>query len=73
MSKYDDLFDATAPAGTIFADKGALDPLADPEEIHARDAQERALATILNRVSTPCRRRSRSPARRGRARRSPVV
>ncbi|WP_306060026.1 hypothetical protein [Natronococcus wangiae] len=33
MSKYDDLFDATAPDGSLFADKGALDPLADPEGV----------------------------------------
>jgi archaeal cell division control protein 6 len=50
MSKYDDLFDETAPDESLFADKGALDPLADPDEIHARDAQERELATILNGV-----------------------
>ncbi|WP_306060050.1 hypothetical protein [Natronococcus wangiae] len=35
MSKYDDLFAATVPDDSLFADKGALDPLADPEEIHA--------------------------------------
>ncbi|MDG5761530.1 AAA family ATPase [Natronococcus sp. A-GB1] len=50
MSKYDDLFDETAPDASLFADKGALDPLATPAEIHARDAQERELATILNGV-----------------------
>ncbi|WP_339104205.1 AAA family ATPase [Haloterrigena salinisoli] len=50
MSKYDDLFDATAPADSVFADKGALDPLAEPEEIYARTGQERELATILNGV-----------------------
>ncbi|UTF54790.1 Cdc6/Cdc18 family protein [Natronosalvus rutilus] len=50
MSKYDDLFDDTAPTESVFADKGALDPLADPAEIVAREAQERELATILNGV-----------------------
>jgi archaeal cell division control protein 6 len=50
MSKYDDLFDETAPDASCFADKGALDPLATPAEIYARDAQERELATILNGV-----------------------
>ncbi|MDG5820205.1 AAA family ATPase [Natronococcus sp. A-GB7] len=48
MSKYDDLFDETAPDASLFADKGALDPLATPAEIHAREAQERELATLLN-------------------------
>jgi cell division control protein 6 len=38
--KYDDLFDATEPADSVFADKQALDPLAAPEEIRGRDAQE---------------------------------
>ncbi|WP_336343322.1 Cdc6/Cdc18 family protein [Halalkalicoccus ordinarius] len=48
--KYDDLFDETAPADSVFADKGALDPLAEPDEIIARDEQERELATILNGI-----------------------
>lgn len=39
MSRYDDLFDATASTDSVFADKGALDPLADPTEIRARDSQ----------------------------------
>ena len=50
MSKYDELFDATAPTESVFADKGALDPLAEPDEIVARDGQEQTLATILNGV-----------------------
>nr|WP_306438861.1 hypothetical protein [Natronococcus pandeyae] len=50
MNKYDDLFDETAPDDSLFADKGALDPLADPDEIVARDAQEREPATMLNGV-----------------------
>ncbi|ADB60144.1 orc1/cdc6 family replication initiation protein [Haloterrigena turkmenica DSM 5511] len=50
MSKYDDLFAETAPANSVFANKRALDPLADPAEIAARDSQERALATLINGV-----------------------
>ncbi len=50
MSKYDDLFAETAPTDSVFADKGALDPLAEPAEIHARNAQERELARILTGV-----------------------
>ena len=48
MTDYDDLFDTTAPADSVFADKRALDPLAAPETIRGRDAQQRQLATILN-------------------------
>ncbi|RQG97654.1 Cdc6/Cdc18 family protein [Natrarchaeobius chitinivorans] len=50
MSKYDDLFADTAPDESLFVDKGALDPLAEPPEIVARDDQERELATVLNGV-----------------------
>jgi archaeal cell division control protein 6 len=50
MSTYDDLFAETAPDESLFVDKGALDPLAEPTEIVARDVQERELATILNGV-----------------------
>lgn len=50
MSKYDDLFDDTAPDDSVFTDKGALDPLADPDEIVARERQERELATLLNGI-----------------------
>ncbi|AGB38800.1 Cdc6/Cdc18 family protein [Natronococcus occultus] len=50
MSKYDDLFAATAPDDSPFIDKGVLDPLADPPEIHARKDQERELARLLNGV-----------------------
>jgi orc1/cdc6 family replication initiation protein len=50
MSKYDDLFDDTAPDDSVFADKGALDPLAEPDEIVAREDRERELATVLNGV-----------------------
>jgi len=31
--KYDDLFAETAPADSVFHDKGALDPLAAPDVI----------------------------------------
>ncbi|QLG27390.1 AAA family ATPase [Halorarum halophilum] len=50
MSKYDDLFDETAPGDSVFADKAALDPLAAPADIVARDTQERQLAGLLNGV-----------------------
>ncbi|MFP9191228.1 hypothetical protein ACLI4Q_06135 [Natrialbaceae archaeon A-CW1-1] len=40
MSKYDDLFEATAPDDSVFADKSALDPLQAPAEIVARDAHK---------------------------------
>lgn len=51
MNKYDELFDETAPTESVFADKGALDPLAEPDEIVAREEQERALARILNGIA----------------------
>lgn len=41
MSKYDDLFATTAPDDSPFVDRGVL----DPPEIHAREDQERELAT----------------------------
>ncbi|MFB1066340.1 Cdc6/Cdc18 family protein [Natrinema sp. H-ect4] len=50
MSKYDDLFTDAAPETSVFADKGALDPLATPAEIHAREGQERELAAILTGI-----------------------
>jgi orc1/cdc6 family replication initiation protein len=50
MTDYDDLFAETAPDDSVFVDKGALDPLAEPDEILARDAQEAQLATLLNGV-----------------------
>lgn len=50
MTGYDDLFAETAPDDNVFADKRALDPLREPEEIVARDAQQRGLARILNGV-----------------------
>jgi len=50
MSKYDDLFADAAPDESVFADKGALDPLAAPAEIYARESHERDLATILTGV-----------------------
>jgi orc1/cdc6 family replication initiation protein len=48
MSKYDDLFDDTAPDDSVFANKGALDPLAEPAEVVARDREEQELALLLN-------------------------
>ena len=50
MTDYDSLFEATAPDNRIFADKSALDPLADPDKIVARDEQEHRLATLLNGI-----------------------
>ena len=50
MGKYDDLFDETVPTDSVFADKGALDPLSEPDEIAARDEQERAIAQLLNGI-----------------------
>jgi cell division control protein 6 len=50
MSKYDDLFENTAPNDSVFTDKGALDPFAEPDEIVAREDRERELATLLNGV-----------------------
>ncbi|WP_049898896.1 Cdc6/Cdc18 family protein [Halococcus agarilyticus] len=50
MSNYDDLFDDTAPDDSVFTNKGALNPLSDPDEIVAREHQERELATLLNGV-----------------------
>lgn len=50
MSTDDDRFAATAPDDSVFADKSALDPLAEPDESHARETQERELATILTGV-----------------------
>ena len=50
MSKYDDLFDSTLPEESVFIDKGALDPLSEPETIIFRDEQEEQLAKILSGV-----------------------
>ncbi|WP_245154526.1 AAA family ATPase [Halorussus marinus] len=50
MTDYDDLFDDAAVTDSVFADKGALDPLAESDEVVGRDAEERALATILASV-----------------------
>ncbi|EMA52301.1 Cdc6/Cdc18 family protein [Halococcus thailandensis] len=50
MDKYDTLFDDTAPDDSVFTDKGALDPLGEPEDVVARDHQERELATLLTGI-----------------------
>ncbi|ELY55812.1 Cdc6/Cdc18 family protein [Natronococcus jeotgali] len=50
MTDYDDLFTETAPDDSLFTAKGVLDPLADPEEVRARESQERELATHLNGI-----------------------
>ncbi len=51
MTRYDDLFEETAAASSVFADRSALDPLTPPDEPVARPAQERELATILQGVT----------------------
>ncbi|KAB7519461.1 Cdc6/Cdc18 family protein [Halosegnis rubeus] len=51
MTDYDDLFAETAPDGSVFADKQALDPLQPPDTIRGRDEHQRQLASILNGVS----------------------
>ena len=48
MTDYDDLFAETAPDQAIFADKSALDPLQESDEVVARDDQQRTLAALLN-------------------------
>ena len=48
MTDYDELFDQTAPEESVFADKSAFDPLAEPEEIVAREDQQTRLARLLN-------------------------
>ncbi len=50
MGKYDDLFENAAADDSVFADKGALDPLAEPDEVVARADQESELAAILSGV-----------------------
>jgi cell division control protein 6 len=50
MTEYDALFAETAPDGRIFADKAALDPLAEPETVMAREEQQTRLAEFLNGV-----------------------
>ena len=51
MSRYDDLFDDLAMGDSVFTEKSALDPLAEPDEIVPRPDQKRALATILTGVT----------------------
>jgi len=50
MTDYDDLFDDVAAADSVFADKGALDPLADPDGVVARNDQEQALVNVRSGV-----------------------
>ena len=52
MTDYDALFAETASNNRIFADKSALDPLQDPENVVARTAQQRRLATLLNGIES---------------------
>ncbi len=51
MTDYDALFDAAAPEDSVFTEKGALDPLAAPDDIRGRDAQQTQLARILSGVT----------------------
>lgn len=51
MSRYDELFDDLAAHDSVFTDKSALDPLAEPEEIVLRTDQVRTLAMILTGVT----------------------
>ena len=51
MSRYDDLFDEVPANDSVFADKSALDPLAEPAEIVPRTEQEQALASVLTGVT----------------------
>lgn len=50
INGYSKLFSQTAPDGQIFADKAALDPLAEPETLVAREEQQTRLAEFLNGV-----------------------
>jgi cell division control protein 6 len=50
MSRYDDLFEDATVENSVFADKGALDPLAEPDKLVPRDAQEEELASLLTGV-----------------------
>ena len=48
MTDYDDLFDQTAPEESVSVLEWALDPLAEPDEIVAREAQQARLVRFLN-------------------------
>lgn len=50
MSRYDDLFEDATVEDSVFADKEALDPLGEPDEVVPRDAQEEQLASLLTGV-----------------------
>lgn len=50
MTDYDDLFARTAATNSLFTDKSTLDPLAEPEEVVAREAQQERLAQLLSGV-----------------------
>lgn len=50
MTDYDDLFARTTSTDSLFTDKSALDPLAAPEQIVARKAQQEQLARLLGGV-----------------------
>jgi len=50
MTDYDDLFTRTVATDSLFTDKSALDPLAEPEQVVAREAQQERLARLLSGV-----------------------
>lgn len=50
MSRYDDLFEDATVENSVFADKGALDPLAEPTDVVPRTKQEKKLAGLLTGV-----------------------
>jgi cell division control protein 6 len=50
MSRYEDIFEETASKNSVFRDKSALDPLAEPPELIPRPEQEQRIATLLQVV-----------------------
>mgnify|MGYP002762914631 CR=1 FL=1 len=44
-------FDAAAPTDSVFTEKGALDPLAAPDDIRGRETQQAQLARLLGGVT----------------------
>jgi hypothetical protein len=50
VTRYDDLFDETAPNESVFGDKRALVPLTESEKAFAHDEQKRTLSRLLNGI-----------------------
>jgi len=44
MTDYDDLFDDVAAADSVFADKGPLNLLVNPDDVVARNDQDQSLS-----------------------------